>query len=381
MDTIDISNLNRQFLFRKSDVGRSKAEVAARFVEKRVQDVRITPHNCRIQDLDDDFYRGFNIVVSGLDSIEARRWINAKLIELVDMDNPQSLIPLVDGGTEGFKGQSRVVLPTMSSCIECQLDMHAPRTTVPLCTLASIPRQPEHCIEWAHIIAWEKEKPYPNLDKDDPVHITWLYQRALQRAQEFGIGGVTYQLTQGVVKNIIPAIASTNAIIAASCCNEVLKIATNTASFLGFNTNYMMYSGNDSIYTFTFKHEQKADCAVCGEMARELPEVDPRWTLKELFDYLAEHPAAQLKKVSMRAEGKSLYMRSPPALEEKTRANLDLTLAEGLGLGSGSEVAVTDEAFPGQQFQFNLRFKKVPAVAAATAAGRNDMTENRHAAF
>lgn len=58
----------------------------------------------------------------------------------------------------GFKGQARVILPTITSCIECQLDMHAPRAAVPLCTLATIPRQPQHCIEWAHIIAWEEER-------------------------------------------------------------------------------------------------------------------------------------------------------------------------------------------------------------------------------
>jgi len=101
-DTIDVSNLNRQFLFRQADVGKSKAEVAARFVMQRVKGVNITPYCGKIQDKDEDYYMQFNIVVCGLDSIEARRWINATLVGMVDDENADSLKPLIDGGTEGL---------------------------------------------------------------------------------------------------------------------------------------------------------------------------------------------------------------------------------------------------------------------------------------
>lgn len=52
------------------------------------------------------------------------------------------------------------------------------------------------------------------MDTDDTEHIDWVFNQASRRAQQFNIEGVTWSLTQGVVKNIIPAIASTNAIIA-----------------------------------------------------------------------------------------------------------------------------------------------------------------------
>lgn len=132
MDTIDLSNLNRQFLFRKKDVNSSKAEVAAKFINERVPTCRVTPHHCKIQDKDEDFYRQFHFVICGLDSVVARRWINGMLVSLLSYDDDQqldnsSVIPLIDGGTEGFKGNVRVILPGITPCIDCTLDLFPPQ--------------------------------------------------------------------------------------------------------------------------------------------------------------------------------------------------------------------------------------------------------------
>ncbi|KAF5389805.1 hypothetical protein D9757_003725 [Collybiopsis confluens] len=295
MDTIDISNLNRQFLFRPKDVGKSKAIVAAEFIMNRVPGVKVTPYFGKIQDKDDEYYLQFNLVICGLDSVEARRWINATLVNLVDPENPESLKPLIDGGTEGFKGQARVILPTITSCYECSLEMLNKPTAFPICTIANTPRLPEHCIEWASVLEWPRVHGDKKLDTDNPDDISWTYNVAAARAKEFNIEGVTWSLTQGVVKNIIPAIASTNAIIAASCCNEAFKIATSSAAYLN---NYFMLIGTESIYSYTFEHEKKANCPVCGGDSLPL-NINPDTTLEELIEMLTERQDMQSNQESI----------------------------------------------------------------------------------
>eukprot|EP01104_Vermistella_antarctica_P017576 TRINITY_DN6241_c0_g1_i3.p2 TRINITY_DN6241_c0_g1~~TRINITY_DN6241_c0_g1_i3.p2 ORF type:complete len:255 (+),score=56.71 TRINITY_DN6241_c0_g1_i3:99-863(+) len=153
MDTIDVSNLNRQFLFRQQDVGKPKATVAAAFINNRVSNSRVVPHYAKIQDYDESFYKRFKMIVCGLDSIDARRWINSLLVSLVEYDDDgvpdiDTIIPMVDGGTEGWKGQARVIIPGLSACFECSIQTFPPQKTYPICTIANTPRIPEHCIQW-----------------------------------------------------------------------------------------------------------------------------------------------------------------------------------------------------------------------------------------
>ena len=48
----------------------------------------------KIQDKDDDYYKQFQIVICGLDSVEARRWMNATIVNL--SQELGEAIPIID---------------------------------------------------------------------------------------------------------------------------------------------------------------------------------------------------------------------------------------------------------------------------------------------
>eukprot|EP00270_Netrium_digitus_P018010 TRINITY_DN6773_c0_g1_i1.p1 TRINITY_DN6773_c0_g1~~TRINITY_DN6773_c0_g1_i1.p1 ORF type:complete len:460 (-),score=121.14 TRINITY_DN6773_c0_g1_i1:120-1460(-) len=349
MDTIDVSNLNRQFLFRPEDVGKPKATVAAEKVMQRVKGVNVVPHFCRIEEKDDDFFQEFQILVLGLDSLEARSYINSVVCSFLEYEadgSPvlSSIRPMVDGGTEGFKGQARVILPGVTPCFHCTLWLFPPQVKFPLCTLAETPRTPAHCIEYAHLIQWGKERPGETFDDDIVEHMQWMYKKALQRAELFGIQGVTYSLTQGVVKNIIPAIASTNAIIAAACSLEALKIATMCS--IGMD-NYMMYIGSHGVYSHTVAYEKDPNCAICSA---GIPfSLKASTTLQQFIDLLLvdERLKEKIAKPSVSFHGCSLYMQAPAVLEEETRPNLQKALQQLMDGASFGILNVNDRKLIG----------------------------------
>ncbi|XP_074595791.1 ubiquitin-like activating enzyme 3 [Brevipalpus obovatus] len=351
MDTIDLSNLNRQFLFREKDIGSSKAEVAARVINERLPGARVQPYFCKIQDKDENFYRQFNIIVLGLDSVGCRRWINFMVCSLLTYEDgmldQSSVIPLIDGGSEGLKGNARVIIPGLTACIECTVDLFPPQINYPLCTIANTPRLPEHCIEYVRILLWNKEKPFGDLaiDGDDSAHIQWIYEKSSERAQQFAIKGVTYRLTQGVVKRIIPAVASTNAIIAGTCATEVFKIATSCAHSMN---NYMVFNDVEGIYTYTYEAEKKQDCLACSRIPQTLA-FSPDATLQKIVDFLTTDHRYDMKQPAITAtisgKNKTLYMQSVSSIEAMTRPNLKKSLTQ-LELVDGQEIVVTDPTRP-----------------------------------
>ena len=69
------------------------------------------------------FASGFHLIVCGLDSILARRWLNGMLVSLLEYDednqlDPSSIVPMVDGGTEGTSVCSPSILYDRKTFIE-----------------------------------------------------------------------------------------------------------------------------------------------------------------------------------------------------------------------------------------------------------------------
>ena len=144
--------------------------------------------------------------------------------------------------------------------------------------------------------------------------------------------------TSSSTQNIIPAVASTNAIIAAACVNEAVKYLTFCSQSLN---SYMMFMGNDGVHSHTFAYEQKEDCPVCTSTVRKIALSSPAVTLNELIQTHLKDSNLNLSAPSLvSASGTTLYMPKPPALEQATRPNLDRAVS-GL-IANGEELTVTD---------------------------------------
>jgi len=199
-------------------------------------------------------------------------------------------------------------------------------------------------------LQWPREFPDRKLDTDSPEDMKWVYEQALTRAEKYNISGVTYMLTMGVVKNIIPAVASTNAIVAAACVNETVKLLTFCSQSL--NT-YMMYMGSTGVYSHTFVYERKEDCPVCTSTVRKMI-IGAQTSLNELMQQMRDGDL-RLKSPSITSgSGKTLYMQKPPALEKATRPNLDKPLSSLIA--NGEELAVTDPMFPDINLTLSITF-------------------------
>uniref|UniRef100_H3G5Z6 SUMO-activating enzyme subunit n=2 Tax=Phytophthora ramorum TaxID=164328 RepID=H3G5Z6_PHYRM len=141
LDTIDVSNLNRQFLFRSQHVGKPKALVAREIAMSFNPKAKITAHhgNIKSSQFGLEYFQQFALVLNALDNVDARKHVNRLCLA--------TSTPLIESGTTGFLGQVRVIKKGETECYEC-----TPKVTqkqYPICTIRSTPEKMVHCIVWA----------------------------------------------------------------------------------------------------------------------------------------------------------------------------------------------------------------------------------------
>ena len=119
-DTIEMANLSRSVLFRESDTGRRKAEVAAaRAIELNPQVHVQYLHADVTTQLGLGLIRRMDVIIGCLDNREARLAIN----RFAYWTNK----PWVDGAIQEFLGLVRVFIPGEGACFECTLTEQARR--------------------------------------------------------------------------------------------------------------------------------------------------------------------------------------------------------------------------------------------------------------
>ncbi|EAA26907.2 putative ubiquitin-protein ligase [Neurospora crassa] len=146
MDSIEKSNLNRQFLFRPKDVGQMKSDCAAKAAQAMNPDLeghivslkdRVSPETEEI--FNEEFWQGLDGVTNALDNVEARTYVDRRCVFFHK--------PLLESGTLGTKGNTQVVLPRLTESYSSSQD--PPEQSFPMCTLRSFPNKIEHTIAWA----------------------------------------------------------------------------------------------------------------------------------------------------------------------------------------------------------------------------------------
>ena len=144
-DNIEISNLNRQFLFRKDNVGHPKSVVAIKSIQEMNPSFKAEGKVTKVSKeteaiFNEEFWEKQNIIIYAVDSVEARKYIDKKVILYQKF--------AVDSGTLGTRANSQIIIPKKTWTYQDKAPISVPRS-IPVCTLRHFPSLIQHCIEWS----------------------------------------------------------------------------------------------------------------------------------------------------------------------------------------------------------------------------------------
>ncbi len=143
-DSIEKSNLNRQFLFRPQHIGKHKSQIAPESINKLRPGMNIVSHLEKVgsdnQAFTDNVLSQVTGVLNALDNIKARRFMDEQCFKYG--------LPLFESGTTGTKGNTQPVIPFVTETYSASSDPDQEKS-FPICTIKSFPNEISHTIHWA----------------------------------------------------------------------------------------------------------------------------------------------------------------------------------------------------------------------------------------
>eukprot|EP00768_Dysnectes_brevis_P006208 gnl/Dysnectes_brevis/4801_a6629_539.p1 GENE.gnl/Dysnectes_brevis/4801_a6629_539~~gnl/Dysnectes_brevis/4801_a6629_539.p1 ORF type:complete len:591 (-),score=101.75 gnl/Dysnectes_brevis/4801_a6629_539:90-1862(-) len=145
LDSIDLSNLNRQFIFNKTNIGQPKSTVCAAFLRSYLSEssTEIVSYHSSVfsSEFNIHFISQFDAVINALDNVQARSHVNSLTVA--------ASVPLIDAGTAGLAGNVVTYTSPTTECFHCS--PKPPPKRPPVCTIRTVPSTPAHCCAWARM--------------------------------------------------------------------------------------------------------------------------------------------------------------------------------------------------------------------------------------
>jgi adenylyltransferase/sulfurtransferase len=111
-DRVELSNLNRQIIYREADIGGGKAELAAARLREINGKVKIEAVAEAVTEANaSHLVADADIIVDALDNMPARYLLNRTAL--------QKGIPFCHGAVNGFEGRAMTVIPGRTACLNC----------------------------------------------------------------------------------------------------------------------------------------------------------------------------------------------------------------------------------------------------------------------
>ena len=123
---IEVSNLNRQILYRERDVGEKKVLVAAARLRELNPALKVIPIDTKIDRSNvDEIVQMADVVVDALDNWETRLIVNESCVRHGK--------PFIHAGVEAFYGQVSTIIPGKTACLQCIISKPPPpRNHIPV---------------------------------------------------------------------------------------------------------------------------------------------------------------------------------------------------------------------------------------------------------